>query len=206
MTNTAEQRVSFKTEDNLELEGAFFKGSDNAVLIAHPHPVYGGDMENMVVREITAIYRARGWSTLRFNFRGTGKSGGSHSGGAAEQKDIKAAAEFLKEKGARRIDMAGYSFGAWVLAHTDTSGLCDGRMVMISPPAAMMDFSKARPCSRLMLAVTGSEDAIAPPGHVRQVISRLNPEAELKVIKGADHFFSNRLEELKASIDELLHI
>ncbi|MFP4159457.1 MAG: alpha/beta hydrolase [Desulfobacterales bacterium] len=206
MNSALEETVFFTADDKVTLEGAFFKGSDNAAVIAHPHPVYGGNMENLVVRELAAACQARGWSTLRFNFRGTGRSEGDYDQGAKEQLDIIAAARYMQNKGAVRVDLAGYSFGAWVLAHTDTTDLPEGRILMISPPAAMMDFSQAPPCSRLSLAVTGSEDAIAPPAMVRKVMEKLNPEAGLRVIKGADHFFSNRAAELKIVIDEFLHI
>ncbi|MFW6081203.1 MAG: alpha/beta hydrolase [Desulfosalsimonas sp.] len=206
MNSTLEKSVFFKTSDGVDLEGAFFKGSDNAAVIAHPHPLYGGNMENMVVRELAAIYQARRWSTLRFNFRGAGKSGGTYDEGKKEQQDVRAAVKYMQDSGALRVDLAGYSFGAWVLAHTDTSDLAEGSIIMISPPAAMMDFSQAPPCSRLKLAVTGSEDAIAPPGTVRKVLARLNPGADLRVIKGADHFFSNRAAELKSVMDEFLLI
>lgn len=206
MSSAVEEPVFFRTEDGIDIQGALFSGSDKAALIAHPHPLYGGDMENLVVQEIAAIYQARRWTTLRFNFRGTGKSGGSHGRGAGEQHDIRAAAAYLKAQDAVHIDITGYSFGAWVIAHTDLDRVEDGRILMIAPPAAMMDFSGAPPCSRLKLAVTGSEDAIAPPGVVRRVLARLNPEAELRVIKGADHFFSNRLTALKAVVDEFLHL
>lgn len=206
MNSTLEETVFFTADDGVALEGAFFKGSENAAVIAHPHPVYGGNMENMVVRELAAAYQARGWTTLRFNFRGTGRSGGAYDEGSKEQLDVRAAARYMQDKGAIRVDLAGYSFGAWVLAHTDTTDLPEGGILMISPPAAMMDFSQAPACSRLRLAVTGSEDAIAPPAMVRKVIEKLNPEAGLRVVKGADHFFSNRAAELKGVMDEFLLI
>ena len=201
-----ETGVSFQTSDKVDIQGAFFQGSDTAVVITHPHPLYGGDMDNIVVRTIAEAFQASGFTTLRFNFRGAGQSGGKYDSGNGEGRDVTGAAAYLEKQGLRRIHLAGYSFGAWVLAHVDTDALPAGNMFMAAPPAGFMDFGKARPCSRLKLAVTGSEDEIAPPGRVREAIARINPAAELKIIQGADHFFSAGIGELKAAVEAFLHI
>ena len=201
-----ESAVSFQTSDKIDIQAAFFQGSDTAVIITHPHPLYGGDMDNIVVRAIAEACQASGCTTLRFNFRGTGKSSGKYDSGKGEVQDVTGAAAYLEKQGLRRIHLAGYSFGAWVLAHIDTDALPAGDMLMVAPPAGFMDFGKARPGTRLKLAVTGSEDEIAPPGRVREVRARLNPAAELKIIQGADHFFSAGIDELKAAVEAFLHI
>ncbi|MCF8026743.1 MAG: alpha/beta hydrolase [Desulfobacteraceae bacterium] len=202
---TMEQKIFFPASDGIKLEGALFPGNDQAAILAHPHPLYGGNMDNLVICEIAAACRARGLTTLRFNFRGAGQSRGAYDQGAGEQKDLLAAADYVQARGARAIDLIGYSFGAWVLAHADTGKLPPGRMLMIAPPAAMMNFDGLRPCSRLKLAVTGSEDEIAPPALVEKLLPRINPAAELRVISGADHFFSSGMAELKTAVSDFMY-
>ncbi|MBS0012650.1 MAG: alpha/beta hydrolase [Desulfobacterales bacterium] len=201
---TMEQNIFFSASDGVELEGALFPGNDRAAILAHPHPLYGGNMDNLVICEIAAACRARGLTTLRFNFRGAGKSQGAYDQGTGEQKDLLAAVDHLRARGARAIDLIGYSFGAWVLAHADIGEMSPGKMLMVAPPAAMMDFAGLRTCSRLQLVVTGSEDEIAPPAQVKKLLLRLNPAAQLRVISGADHFFSSGMAELKTAVSDFM--
>lgn len=201
-----EQNIFFNSSDKIKLEGALFSGTDNAVILAHPHPLYGGSMDNIVIEEMAAACRARGLTTLRFNFRGAGKSSGAYDHGKGEQKDLIAAADYIRGQGAGKIDFAGYSFGAWVLAHAPLDDLPPGRVLMVAPPAAMMNFDGLRPCPRLKLVITGSEDEIAPPVRVEKLLSRLNPEADFRVIAGADHFFSRGMEELKGAVSQFLQV
>ena len=85
--------------------------SDKAVVISHPHPLYGGNMDNPVVLVIEQACFECGFSTLRFNFRGTGSSTGSFDEGAGEQNDVRAAFAWLEQQGYHDIMLAGYSFG-----------------------------------------------------------------------------------------------
>jgi alpha/beta superfamily hydrolase len=204
--NKVEQKIFFKSGNRQELEAAFFPGTDRAVVLAHPHPLYGGNMDNLVIGQAAAACQAKGFTTLRFNFRGAGKSSGTYDQGRGEQKDLLSAAEYVKSRGVRIIDFIGYSFGAWVIAHTPLEFPQSGRVLMISPPSAMMDFENPPPCPGLKLIITGSQDEIAPPAMVEKLISRLNPDAELKIIAGADHFFSAGLEELKNEVYKFLEM
>jgi alpha/beta superfamily hydrolase len=202
--NKMEQKIFFKSASGEKLEAAFFPGTDRAVVLVHPHPLYGGNMDNLVIGQAAGACQAKGFTTLRFNFRGAGKSSGAYDQGRGEQTDLLSAAEYVKSRGARIIDIVGYSFGAWVLAHTPLDFVTPGRGLMISPPAAMMDFDNSLPSPRLKLLITGSQDQIAPPAMVEKLLWRLNPNAELKVIAGADHFFSTGLEQLKNEIYKFL--
>lgn len=101
------------------LEGLYTPGTDEkGVVVTHPHPLYGGDMNNPVVATVANAYRRRGYGTLRFNFRGVGLSKGHHDDGNGEQADVRAAAAWMAEKGMTCLHLAGYSFGAWVNALT----------------------------------------------------------------------------------------
>ncbi|MBT8350657.1 MAG: alpha/beta hydrolase, partial [Deltaproteobacteria bacterium] len=83
-----EERITFLSE-NYQLEGLLDKSStDSGVVITHPHPLYGGDMNNFIVDLIASAYKKKDFTTLRFNFRGTGKSQGSYADGTGEQEDV----------------------------------------------------------------------------------------------------------------------
>jgi len=167
-----------------------------AVVVTHPHPLYGGDMRNPVVETTVRAYQLKGYATLRFNFRGVGKSGGNYSDGKGEEQDVLAALSYLSGMGFKHIDLAGYSFGAWVNAHADAGAAGYERMVMVSPPVAFMDFGKVPALPRLALVVAGGRDDIGPPELIRQLLARWNPSSRFEIIPGADHFYSGALDAL----------
>ena len=192
------KKVRFFSE-NFEIEGLFSKKDEKkGVVVTHPHPLYGGDMYNLVVETIVHVYSIKGYSTLKFNFRGVGGSQGTYDDGHGEQKDVLAALSFLGDMGMEQIDLAGYSFGAWVNAHAVQEDVSVKNMVMVSPPAGFMDFSTIGPMERLKLVVTGSRDDIAPADVVKQMCSVWNPNARFVVIDGADHFYGGYLNQLEA--------
>jgi uncharacterized protein len=183
---------------SLKLQGMLERASaTKAVVLTHPHPLYGGDMDNPVVLAVRNAYRGKGFSTLRFNFRGVGASNGRHDKGIGEREDVIAAHAYLIGLGMTQIDLAGYSFGAWVNA-----GVSEGfqRMMMVSPPLAFIDFGPPTPIPNLHLIVTGSRDEIAPPVMIDRVRARWNPAAAFEVVPGADHFYSGYLKILEDRI------
>ena len=187
--------------DRFEIEGRLAEGDQQhkGVAITHPHPLYGGNMHNNVVAAVSRTYQKMGFTTLRFNFRGVGGSQGNYGDGIGEQEDVRAAVAYLADIGIRRIDLAGYSFGAWVNALSVSDGLKVDNMVMVSPPVAFIDFKSISNLSSLRLIITGSRDDIAPAGMVEKLCPTWNPTAKFEVISGADHFyggFSDRIEEI----------
>ncbi len=191
------EKSRFYISDGLKIEALQENQSARrGIVIAHPHPQYGGDMYNPVVDTIRKVYRDKGYTTFRFNFRGTGKSEGRYDGGGGEQADVCSAVEMLRADGLEEIDLAGYSFGAWVNARAVVSGLDIHKMVMISPPVAMIDFKDIGALACLDRVITGGKDDIAPPGLIRKIVGRWNPFAPLNVIESADHFYSGCLTEL----------
>ena len=190
--------------DELTLEGLLYQGdSERGVVITHPHPLYGGDMENAVVEAIARTFQRRFITTFRFNFRGVGKSRGEYSEGTGEARDVCAALEFLKKKGVSELYLAGYSFGAWINARLDCKpGLFD-RMFMISPPVAFIEFGDEKPDS-LELVITGSEDEFAPPSLIREMLPAWNPGAVLEIIEGADHFYWSHLGQLESVLTKYI--
>ena len=185
--------------DGFELEGGLEKNSlQKGVVITHPHPLYGGNMHNNVVEAIGRVYRQNGYTTLRFNFRGVGTSQGSHGNGIGEQADVRAAVSYLADLSVEQIDLAGYSFGAWVNALTTITAPSLANMIMVSPPLAFIDFGAVSDLDRLRLIVTGSRDDIAPPELIQKSYAGWNSEAQFEIINGADHFYVGYTGKLEA--------
>ncbi len=200
----SEQRIEITGSAQIILEGLLSEGTTGrGVVITHPHPLYGGDMNNIVVETIQKAYQRKGHATLRFNFRGVGRSTGSYDDGAGEQTDILAAFDFLRERNLSVIDLAGYSFGAWVIAQTLGRVPADS-VIMISPPAAMMRFESNVTIPNLKLAVSGSRDEFAPPDLVEPMVHRWNPAADFTVIHGADHFFFGHTDKLTTILNNAI--
>jgi len=187
------------------IEGLLEKNSEtNGVVITHPHPLYGGNMHNNVVISITNTYQKMGYTTLRFNFRGVGNSQGSYGDGVGEQEDVRAAISYLTDLSINQIDLAGYSFGAWVNALAASNNLNINNMVMVSPPMAFTDFGSVSNLSRLKLVITGTRDDIAPVEMINQAYPGWNDAAQFEVIDGADHFYAGYLDKLEAGLTAYL--
>ena len=192
------QKITFLSEE-YEIEGLLNqKDEKKGVVVTHPHPLYGGDMNNLVVESIVHVYHMKGYSTLKFNFRGVGRSQGNYDNGLGEQKDVLSALSFLSDMGMERIDLAGYSFGAWVNAHALQKDTLTEQMIMVSPPVGFMDFKSIVTMNPLKFVVTGNRDDIAPADVIEKMISTWNPDARFEVIDGADHFYGGYLNQLEA--------
>lgn len=191
----------------LRLEGMFALNDPGlGAVVAHPHSLYGGTMDDYVVGIAVSVLARAGWSTLRFNFRGVGGSGGDFDQGRGEAEDLTAAADYLKQQGMGRLLAAGYSFGAYAAARAwpGLSALGADPLVLIAPPAAMMDFDFMTAETRIGLIVCGQEDPIAPPAAARELNARLATPATLAVIPGTDHFFGGAATSLGQTLTDYL--
>ncbi|MDH3837843.1 MAG: alpha/beta hydrolase [Desulfobacteraceae bacterium] len=192
------EKITFLSE-GYKIEGLLNqKDEKKGVVVTHPHPLYGGDMNNLVVESIVHVYHMKGYSTLKFNFRGVGRSQGAYDDGLGEQKDVLSALSFLADMGMEQIDLAGYSFGAWVNAHALQKDTLTKQMIMVSPPVGFMDFKSIVTMNTLKFVVTGNRDDIAPADMVEKMISTWNPNARFEVIDGADHFYGGYLKQLES--------
>jgi alpha/beta superfamily hydrolase len=201
-----EAKIYFPS-NGIRLEGLLaLQSATDALVVTHPHPLYGGDMRNPVVEQVVEVYQAQAYTTLRFNFRGVGNSEGLYTDGAGEKTDLRAAVELLKQKQLQAVTLAGYSFGAWVNAQVPQVALPLVQAVMISPPVALMDFDAIGTIPNLRLVVSGDNDEIAPPDMIRSLLPRWNPEAQFEVIPGADHFYSGRLSRLARVLSEVVSV
>ena len=182
------------------LEGYWQTGkAGKAVVITHPHPLYGGTMSNPVVETIRTAYQQSGYATLRFNFRGVGGSQGHFDNGVGEKDDVRAAIAYAERMHAAKIDLAGYSFGAWVNAAVAAAKrTAIHSMLMVSPAVGFMAFNNIKALECLKLVITGGRDDIAPAGHIRDLLPAWNPDARFEIIDGCDHFYFGYLRELKS--------
>jgi alpha/beta superfamily hydrolase len=190
-----EQSVTFAAGTDVLLEGrlAVPPAATAGVVICHPHPLYGGDMDNPVVVRTQEVCGKLGLATLRFNFRGVGASGGVHGGGVAEQDDAAAALDTLAkalEEGVPAI--AGYSFGARIAALLAGRDGRIGGLALIAPPLTMFDFGFLEDRHVPTLLVAGTRDQYCPPDDFRDFTAK-RPWATAAAIDGADHFFFGKL-------------
>ena len=195
-----EESIHFRSS-TLRLEGRLQVGDARAVVVTHPHPLYGGNLHNPVVEAIATSYRQRGYTTLRFNFRGVEGSQGHYDEGPGEQEDLGQAIAYLQQSGYGPVELSGYSFGTWVNALYAANVRPGITMTMVSPPAAFMDFRAVQRLPGLKLVMTGSRDDIAPPDLLGRLVPQWNPDARLEILPGADHFFFDHMEDLKAALN-----
>jgi len=199
-----EQPVTLALGADLSLEARLaLPDSPNAgVVICHPHPLYGGDMDNPVVVRIQEVCAGLGLATLRFNFRGVGGSGGTHGGGAGEQEDATAALDTLaKAVGGAPLAIAGYSFGAWIAALVGCRDARTAGLALIAPPLAMYDFGCLEGTRAPTLMVGGTADPYCPAGDFARLTARF-PWVSAIAIEGADHFFFGKLFPLGQAVAE----
>ena len=174
-------------------------------LVLHPHPLGGGTMHNKVVFRAASALNDAGLITLRVNFRGVGQSTGTHDEGYGEQDDVRVGLEYLAEKYPdQEITLCGFSFGARVGLEV---GIADDRVVRliaIGTPVDKYDFSFIEHCRKPILFAHGEHDEFGDVNRLREVVERISEHvpAELRVIKGAGHFFDDQLDELKRVITE----
>jgi len=190
-----EQPISLTVGPDLSLEAllALPPSPPAGVVICHPHPLYGGDMENPVVVRVQEVCAGLGLATLRFNFRGVGASGGVHGGGVGEQDDAAAALDALaKAMGGGTLAIAGYSFGSRIAALVGSRDGRVGGIALIAPPLAMSDFGFLEDIRVPTLAVAGTRDQYCPSDEFAR-FTAARPWIKAATIEGADHFFFGKL-------------
>jgi alpha/beta superfamily hydrolase len=172
-------------------------GAARAAIVCHPHPQYGGDMDNSVVTAVSRALGERGLATLRFNFRGVGESEGAYSGNLAEADDARAAVAWLRQRLPQAtICLGGYSFGAIValLAGHDAADV--DRLFTIAVPVAMFDASPIVGSTKPKLFLVGDHDPYCPLPALEVFLRRLTGENRLVRVAGADHFFFGQEDEV----------
>jgi len=195
------------------LEGCYHQSKrPNAALalLLHPHPQYGGTMNNEVVFNLYQNFARRGFSSLRFNFRGVGRSQGQFDNGQGELSDAASALDWMQSRNPNTNTcwIAGFSFGAWVamqlmMRRPEISGF-----ISIAPPASQHDFSFLAPCPASGMIIHGDKDEVVPQSSVNKLAQKLQKQKNIKIdyriIEGSDHFFLDHLEPLNKQVNDYL--
>src|SRR6187551_2995092 len=183
-------------------------GTAPMALVLHPHPLHGGTMNNRVVYTIYQAFVRRGFSTLRFNFRGVGRSQGSFDRGEGELADAAAALDWLQTYNQNAVScwVAGYSFGAWIGMQLLMRRPEIEAFISVAPPANSYDFSFLAPCPSSGLIVGAEKDEVVPLADIQKLVARLSLQkgitVESRTIKGANHFFHDSLDKLAVEVDK----
>jgi alpha/beta superfamily hydrolase len=186
--------------------------SDDApiALVMHPHPRFGGTMNNKVVYQMFHSFVDRGFSVLRFNFRGVGRSQGSFDNGQGELADSAAVLDWMQNfhLGASNCWVSGFSFGAWISMQLLMRRPEIDSFISVAPPANIYDFSFLAPCPSSGLIVQGKEDKVVPEVEVNKLATKLiaqrGPGIEYHTVAGAGHFFEEKLGGLSKVIDKYI--
>jgi len=194
----------FIINGDVTLEGLIQRASGNrGVVICHPHSLMGGSMYNNVVEAVQKAFAAAEYATLRFNFRGVGRSSGDYDEGKGEQEDILAACKFLQAAGVANLFFAGYSFGAWVGSKIIAGDVNPFAVsILISPPNRYFGFEFSELTNKIKMMITGDGDQFADIGALKKYAKQIN--AQLKIIAGVDHFYFGREKELVNILGESL--
>jgi len=203
----AERPDTIAVSPGLALEAALAlsagAGAAAGVVVCHPHPLYGGDMDSPVVLAIAQACAGAGLATLRFNFRGVGDSGGVWDEGRSEQDDVRAALAHLQARlpAAARLALAGYSFGAMMAAAVAGAGHPLAGLALIAPPLGMRPW---QPPATLavdgpLLLLAGGADQYCPASALAALGQAL-PKPTVTILDGVDHFFFGGMDGLTAAV------
>lgn len=178
--------------------------ANTAAIICHPHPLYGGTMRNKVVTTLMQVFRDLNMPTVRFNFRGVGKSSGSFADGVGETEDLLAVVEWAKSHfKVNNIWLAGFSFGGYIAARA-TETVRPELLITVAPQASRFTAEKMPIISCPWIIVQGEQDEVVPPSEVYALVDALQPKPILIRIPNAGHFFHGQLVELKNKIGETI--
>ncbi len=173
------------------------KPKSPSILILHAHPGHGGNMNNEMPVKLHKNFSDIGFSTLRFNFRGVGRSDGDHDGSEGELSDSAIALDWIQSQNQSTNEywICGISFGAWIGMQLLMRRPEITRFILLGPPAGKYDFNFLAPCPSSGLIFSGEKDNLIDHSILSNLVKRLNNQKNIEVkheiLKGSDHFFSN---------------
>ena len=179
-------------------------------IILHPHPQFGGTMNNQIVYSLYYTYVQRGFSVLRFNFRGVGRSQGIFDQGPGELSDAATALDWLQlaNPDAKSCWIAGVSFGAWIAMQLLMRRPEIDGFISVAPPANLYDFSFLAPCPSSGLMINGDRDRVVPATSVKTLVDKLKTQKGIvvshEIVPGANHFFEDKIDDLIAAVEKYL--
>ena len=181
------------------------------VLALHPHPLYGGTMNNKIVYNLYHAFARNGFSVLRFNFRGVGRSQGKFDDGVGELSDAATALDWLQQQNpdASTCWISGFSFGSWIamqllMRRPEIEGF-----ISVSPPANLYDFSFLSPCPSSGMIIQGDKDDVVSEEAVSKLVAKLSSQSgssvDYRIVPGADHYYRNTLDSLNEHLDDYIN-
>jgi len=174
-----------------------------AVVVCHPHPLYGGSMTNNVVRAICQALAERSIAAFRFNFRGVGKSEGSFGNGIAEQADISTALSLVSttpDIDPEKIGLAGYSFGAGVATPVAVNDNRVKRLALVSPALSDPAWAQLKSYKAPKFLISGDCDFVVPPAQFRQHLKDMAEPVQGELMPGVDHFWTGQEDEMAQKV------
>jgi alpha/beta superfamily hydrolase len=177
-------------------------------VVLHPHPEHGGTMNNKVVYALYKSFAERGFNTIRFNFRGVGRSEGKFDHGEGELSDAATVLDWLQTQNPNAAGcwIAGFSFGAWIGMQLLMRRPEIENFIMVSPPANMYDFSFLAPCPVSGMIIQGDADEVVPYESVDKLVHKLNNQRGIHIdsrtVRDGDHFFGQKMDELNMHIHD----
>ncbi|NDA08518.1 MAG: alpha/beta hydrolase [Alphaproteobacteria bacterium] len=195
------------------LEGRYMPATDPTAplaLILHPEPNRGGNMNNRISLAMYKLFQERGFSVMRFNFRGVGRSMGVYNNGEGELSDAATALDWIEAQcpNARSCWVAGFSFGAWIgmqlmMRRPEIVGF-----VSVTPPATDKDFTFLAPCPSSGIIVHGEADGVVPADSVIRMVDRIQTQrgvkVDLRLVPEANHFFTGKIDAMTDEINDYL--
>jgi uncharacterized protein len=176
-----------------------------ACVFAHPHPLHGGTMHTKAVYQAAKALARSGVAVLRFNFRGVGRSAGTHDGGPGEMDDYRAGLDFMAARyPGLPLWAAGFSFGSWIAWSVALDDVRVPLMLGIGLPVNRFDFSPVAPTTKAKFLIHGELDELIPLKDVRRFYSDLLEPKELVVIDGADHLFDGKTSLVGEAVEDLV--
>lgn len=203
-------REVFFNGDEGKLEGRYYQSTNQnapATLILHPDPSQGGSMNTKVVTNLFRTFaNDLDCSVLRFNFRGVGKSEGVFDNGVGELMDAAAALDWLEEENpnASSYWVVGFSFGSWIALHLMMRRPEVRRFIAVAPPVKKYEFNFISPGLFEGMIVSAANDELVKEEDIINLYDKLQRQRGVNVefcsIKGADHFFDGKLDDLNESV------
>src|SRR5262245_38744713 len=178
---------------------------DITAVVLHPHPLYGGTLNNKVVHRVAGALYELGAAVLRINFRGVGRSEGRHDQGVGEVEDARAAWDFMSERWPKaRRWLAGFSFGSWIAARLapDTPEL--ERLLLVAPPVTTSSFEPMHTATVPKIVIQGTRDDVCPFDRLTPEFAAWAPPKRLVTVEGATHFFDRKLDALATTVRQVM--
>jgi alpha/beta superfamily hydrolase len=172
-------------------------------VVCHPHPLYGGTLHNKVVHRVAGVLHGLGAAVLRFNFRGVGKSAGTHDRGNGELEDARAALAWLRHRHPHaKAWLAGFSFGSWIAARLAAETAEAERLILVAPPVHTASFAALHHCATPKLVIQGTADDICRPERLEEEFPHWAEPRKLVLVPGGTHFFDRKLAEMAEALED----